>query len=72
MESATKIYECRKLISDFFNVGAPERVAFTMNTTHAINMLVKGLLMQGDHVIISDLEHNSVWRPIYKWLTRVS
>ena len=66
MESAKKIYECRELISDFFNVGAPERVVFSMNTTHAINMLVKGVLRQGDHVIISDLEHNSVWRPIYR------
>ena len=66
MESAKKIYECRELISDFFGVGAPERVVFTMNTTYAINLLIKGLLKRGDHVIISDLEHNSVWRPIYK------
>ena len=66
MESAKKIYECRELVSDFFGVGAPERVVFTMNTTYAINMLVKGLLKHGDHVIISDLEHNSVWRPIYR------
>ena len=66
MESAKKIYECRELVSDFFGVGAPERVVFTMNTTYAINLLVKGLLKHGDHVIISDLEHNSVWRPIYR------
>lgn len=66
MESAKKIYECRELVSDFFGVGAPERVVFTMNTTYAINMLIKGILKHGDHVIISDLEHNSVWRPIYR------
>ena len=66
MESAKRIYECRELVSDFFGVGAPERVAFTLNTTYAVNLLVKCLLKQGDHVIISDLEHNSVWRPIYK------
>lgn len=66
MESAKRIYECRELISDLFGVGAPERVAFTLNTTYAVNLLVKGLLSKGDHVIISDLEHNSVWRPIYK------
>lgn len=66
MESAKKIYECRKLISDFFNVGASERVIFTPNTTFAINLLIKGVLNKGDHVIISDLEHNSVWRPIFK------
>ena len=66
MESARKIYECRELISDFFGVGAPERVIFTQNTTHAINTFIKGCLRQGDHVIISDLEHNAVWRPLYK------
>ena len=66
MESAKRIYECRELISDFFGVGASERIIFTLNTTYAINFLIKGLLKKGDHVIISDLEHNSVWRPIYK------
>ena len=66
MESAKKIYECRKVLSDFLGVGAPERVVFTLNTTYAINLFIKGFLRHGDHVIISDLEHNSVWRPIYK------
>lgn len=66
MESAKKIYECRELVSDFFGVGAPERVNFTLNTTYALNLLIKGLLRYGDHVLISDIEHNSVWRPINK------
>ena len=64
MESAKKIFECRSLVSDFFGVGEPERVIFSLNTTYAANIFVKGVLKQGDHVIISDLEHNSVWRPI--------
>lgn len=66
MESAKRIYECRSLVSDFFGVGAPERVIFTQNTTYALNTVIKGILKRGDHVIISDLEHNSVWRPICK------
>jgi len=66
MESAKKIYECRELISDFFGIGAPERVIFSQNTTYALNLFIKGVLRKGDHVIISDLEHNSVWRPICK------
>ena len=37
-----------------------------MNTTYALNILIKGILKQGDHVLISDIEHNSVYRPIYK------
>ncbi len=64
MESAKKIFECRQLISELFGVGAPDRVCFTLNTTYALNMLIKGILKQGDHIIISDLEHNSVWRPV--------
>ena len=37
-----------------------------MNTTYALNMLIKGILKRGDHVLISDMEHNSVFRPIYR------
>jgi selenocysteine lyase/cysteine desulfurase len=37
-----------------------------MNTTHALNTVIKGILRDGDHVLISDIEHNAVYRPIYK------
>lgn len=37
-----------------------------MNTTHALNLLIKGFLKKGDHVLISDMEHNSVFRPIFR------
>ena len=64
--SAEKIYECRELLSSFIGLGIPENVTFTMNTTYALNMLIKGVLRRGDHVIISDMEHNSVYRPVYE------
>ena len=64
--SANKIYECRERIASLFSSDSPEKVIFTMNTTYAINMVVKGLLRRGDHVLISDMEHNSVYRPIEK------
>lgn len=64
--SARKIFECRSLIADMFGVGDIERIVFTMNTTYALNTVIKGLLKQGDHVIISDMEHNAVLRPIWK------
>ena len=64
--SANKIYECRERIADYFCSDHPENVIFTMNTTYAINMAIKGLLRRGDHVLISDMEHNSVYRPIEK------
>ena len=66
MRAAEKIYECREQVSRLMGCSHPENVIFTMNTTAAINTVVKGLLRRGDHVLISDLEHNAVWRPICK------
>ena len=68
--AAEKIYECRVLASEMFGASDPERVFFTQNTTHGLNTVIKGLLRKGDHVIISDMEHNAVYRPIYKMAQR--
>lgn len=62
--SSEKIYETREEIASFFGSDNPENVFFTYNDTYALNMVIKGLLTDGDHVIISDMEHNSVYRPI--------
>ena len=62
--AAEQIFSCRETLSSFFGVGAPERILFTQNTTHALNLAIKGFLRQGDHVLISELEHNAVRRPI--------
>lgn len=64
IKCAEKLYECRKNIASFFGLNAAERCIFTYNCTTAINMALKGSLKQGDHVIISDLEHNAVVRPL--------
>ncbi len=64
MAAAEKIFECRSLAADFFGATGAEKVVFTMNTTMALNIAIKGLLKRGDHVLISDMEHNAVWRPI--------
>lgn len=63
-KAAEAIYETREEIADFFGSRNPENVFFTYNDTYAINIVVKGLLKRGDHVIIGDMEHNSVYRPI--------
>ena len=62
--AAEKIYECREEAATFFGLDTPENVIFTLNTTHALNIAIKGLLQHGDHVLISDMEHNSVLRPL--------
>ena len=64
LAAAEQIYACREALSDLLGVGASERVIFAQNTTHALNLAIKGLLREGDHVLISELEHNAVRRPV--------
>ncbi len=64
--AAARVFECRSLAADMFGAADPTQVFFTLNTTYALNAVIKGLLKSGDHVLISDLEHNAVYRPIYK------
>ncbi len=64
--AAKKIFECRAILADLLGVGELERISFTLNTTYALNTVIKGLLRPGDHVLLSDIEHNAVFRPIYK------
>jgi cysteine desulfurase/selenocysteine lyase len=56
--------DARHRLNRFFNGKAPERFVFTLNGTDALNMAMKGVLSDGDHVITTDLEHNSVSRPL--------
>ncbi len=66
MAAAEKIFECRTLAAELFGADEPEKIFFTLNTTYGINVVLKGLLRSGDHVLISDMEHNAVWRPLCK------
>ena len=62
--SSEAIYEARSLACRLFGSEDTERAVLTMNATHALNIAIMGLLNEGDHVLISDLEHNSVLRPV--------
>lgn len=64
-KAALEIYECRKSVCRLFGCDRPERVVFTYNATYALNMAVKGLAAPHSHILISNLEHNSVIRPVY-------
>jgi cysteine desulfurase family protein len=64
LDAARLVYETRTLLASFFNVPQPEQIIFTSNVTAALNLVVKGLLTEGDHVIISSMEHNAVLRPL--------
>ena len=58
------IFSCREKLSALFGFSS-ENIAFTPNCTTAINFAIKGIVKPGDHIIISNLEHNAVARPVY-------
>lgn len=58
------IYETRELLCELFRFNKPENVIFTKNITESMNVLIKGLLKEKDHVIVSSMEHNAVMRPL--------
>lgn len=58
------VYETRELLCELFNFYDPLNTVFTMNITQSLNMLLRGYLKPGDHVIISSMEHNAVVRPL--------
>jgi cysteine desulfurase / selenocysteine lyase len=58
------IDDTRRLLARLFGAPRPEHIVFGLNATDALNMAIKGVLRAGDHVITSDLEHNSVNRPL--------
>ena len=60
------IYDTRIALAEMFGAESPERIAFTANSTQALNIAIKGVLNPGDHVITTALEHNSVLRPLYE------
>jgi len=64
LASEHALADARHRLNRFFNGRNPDRWAFTLNCTDALNMAFKGALNDGDHVVTSDLEHNSVSRPL--------
>lgn len=64
LRAAKEIFECRKRLEELFNVNSEEEIIFTENCTMALNTVIFGLLNEGDHVLISSMEHNSVTRPL--------
>ncbi len=70
-ETENTIYETRELICQVFNFDKPENVIFTKNITESLNVLIKGLLKEGDHAIVSSMEHNAVMRPLNSYNGKV-
>lgn len=64
MASAEQVYECREAVARFFGLSDPTGVIFMPNCTTALNTVVHGVMRDGGRVIVSDLEHNAVWRSV--------
>ncbi len=59
------IYEARETLADFFNTS-PEKIVFTHNATHALNIALKGLIDESMTVAYEGFAHNSVLRSLYE------
>ncbi len=66
LKASRTVYETRDKIAKFFGCKRADHVVFTCNSTEALNIAINGVLNPGSHVISTDLEHNSVLRPLYR------
>ena len=66
LSASRVVYDTRCKLAKLFNCKRPDHVIFTCNSTEALNIALNGIFHAGDHVITTDLEHNSVLRPLYR------
>jgi cysteine desulfurase family protein len=64
VRASRALFETRKSLAKLFGISNPNDICYTMNTTEALNLAIKGSLKEGDHVVTTSVEHNSVRRPL--------
>lgn len=69
LKTGEEVYNARQRLAGLFNIDKAERLIFTKNATEALNLGINGILNEGDHVVTTSMEHNSVLRPL-KFLER--
>ena len=72
MAAADAALDCRTELAELYRAPSPERVVFTLNATHALNIAIKSLVPPGGRAVISGYEHNAVTRPLRALGARVS
>lgn len=65
LRTSEQVFACRKRAAKFFGASSPDKIVFTQNCTMSLNYVLKGILRPGDHVVVSDMEHNAVMRPVF-------
>ena len=66
LQASRAVYDTRRKLAKLFGCKRADHVIFTCNSTEALNIAISGVFSKGDHVISTDLEHNSVLRPLYR------
>ena len=66
LDASRTIYSVREKLANLFHAENPKQIVFTNNSTESLNIAIKGLFEKGDHVITTQMEHNSVLRPLYE------
>lgn len=66
LDASRTVYNARVKLAKFFGCKRADHVVFTCNATEALNIAISGAINPGAHVITTDLEHNSVLRPLYR------
>ena len=66
LASARAVFSVREKVAKLLGCKRADHVAFTPNSTQALNIAISGLLGPEDHILSTDLEHNSVLRPLYR------
>ena len=66
LTASRTVYETRCKAAKLFGCRRPDHVVFTCNSTEALNIAIQGAIKPGSYVITTDLEHNSVLRPLYR------
>ena len=64
LEASELVESARADLAKLFNAPDPARIVFTLNATESLNTVIYGVLNPGDHVIMTQMEHNSVIRPV--------
>lgn len=64
LETEEVVHGTRKMLTEFFNGVNPNHLTFSYNASDSLNMIIPGMVEKGDHVVSTNLEHNSVLRPL--------
>src|SRR5262245_29253887 len=64
VETGHRVQQCRQRLAKLIGAASPDYIAFSLNCTQALNTVIKGVLREGDHVVTTVMDHNSVLRPL--------